>query len=141
MLRQLFITHVDMGGTMLGSILYQSSILSMVLIRILRDSTYRRLEDHGLSVTVSSRTGVKSEGIVVVIEIVARCLRTTVRFVIPSFVVSRSETEFRSYHKYDSDSTPLDTVVALLLLSSKYDFKDIRTNTILQISRQFPIKH
>ncbi|KLO16681.1 hypothetical protein SCHPADRAFT_994961 [Schizopora paradoxa] len=43
------------------------------------------------------------------------------------------------YHKFYTESTPLDTVVALLLLSSKYDFKDIRTNTILQISRQFPI--
>ncbi|KLO16701.1 hypothetical protein SCHPADRAFT_937727 [Schizopora paradoxa] len=42
------------------------------------------------------------------------------------------------YYDYHSDETTLESVIALLLLSTKYDFKDIRTNVILQISRQYP---
>ncbi|KLO16690.1 hypothetical protein SCHPADRAFT_937718 [Schizopora paradoxa] len=34
--------------------------------------------------------------------------------------------------------TPLDVVVALLLLSAKYDFKGVWANVVVQISRQYP---
>lgn len=34
---------------------------------------------------------------------------------------------------------PLKTIIALLSLSTKYDFKHIRKNVVLQISRQYPM--
>ncbi|KLO16675.1 hypothetical protein SCHPADRAFT_822876, partial [Schizopora paradoxa] len=42
------------------------------------------------------------------------------------------------YHDRSSANTPLQTVIALLLLSTKYDFKDLRGDVIYQISKQFP---
>ncbi|KLO16677.1 hypothetical protein SCHPADRAFT_994957 [Schizopora paradoxa] len=44
------------------------------------------------------------------------------------------------YHDRFSDATPLHTVVALLLLSTKYDFMDIRSDVISQISRHYPME-
>ncbi|KLO16671.1 hypothetical protein SCHPADRAFT_202900 [Schizopora paradoxa] len=44
------------------------------------------------------------------------------------------------YHDRSSDRTPLDTVIALLLLSTKYDFKDIQGDVIFQISRHYPLE-
>ncbi|KLO16708.1 hypothetical protein SCHPADRAFT_994975 [Schizopora paradoxa] len=43
------------------------------------------------------------------------------------------------YHDYHGSNTPCDTVIALLILSTKYDFKDVRANVITQISKQYPI--
>ncbi|KLO16685.1 hypothetical protein SCHPADRAFT_937713 [Schizopora paradoxa] len=43
------------------------------------------------------------------------------------------------YHDRHSDGTPLETVVALLVLSTKYDFKNIRNDVIFQISRHYPM--
>ncbi|KLO06118.1 hypothetical protein SCHPADRAFT_861672 [Schizopora paradoxa] len=42
------------------------------------------------------------------------------------------------YYSCHSKDTPLETILALLLLSAKYDFKDLMTNVVKQISRQFP---
>ncbi|KLO16678.1 hypothetical protein SCHPADRAFT_994958 [Schizopora paradoxa] len=44
-----------------------------------------------------------------------------------------------NYHDHHSRDTPLQTVVALLYLSTKYDFKAIRKNVIMQISRLHPM--
>ncbi|KLO16679.1 hypothetical protein SCHPADRAFT_847866 [Schizopora paradoxa] len=44
------------------------------------------------------------------------------------------------YHNRESRNTPLKTVLALLLLSSKYEFKDIRNDVIYQISKLYPLE-
>ncbi len=44
----------------------------------------------------------------------------------------------RYYHR-DNNNTPLEVVTSLLLLSTKYDFKHIRTDVILQISKHYPM--
>ncbi|KLO07745.1 hypothetical protein SCHPADRAFT_881288, partial [Schizopora paradoxa] len=41
------------------------------------------------------------------------------------------------YYNRDDDDTPLETIVALLPLSTKYDFKVVRKNVILHISRHY----
>ncbi|KLO08403.1 hypothetical protein SCHPADRAFT_931822 [Schizopora paradoxa] len=45
----------------------------------------------------------------------------------------------RSYYYRDDDGTPLEKITALLVLSTKYDFRRIRSDVILQISRKYPI--
>jgi len=45
----------------------------------------------------------------------------------------------RGYYEQDNDNTPLEVVTALLLLSSKYDFANIRRHVIKHISRHYPI--
>ncbi|KLO08410.1 hypothetical protein SCHPADRAFT_880588 [Schizopora paradoxa] len=44
----------------------------------------------------------------------------------------------RDCYDRDSDQTPLETVVALLVLGTKYDFKHIRRDVVKQISRIYP---
>ncbi|KLO16680.1 hypothetical protein SCHPADRAFT_937709 [Schizopora paradoxa] len=44
-----------------------------------------------------------------------------------------------NYHDRHSNDTSLQTVVALLLQSTKYDFKAIRDNVIMQLSRNYPM--
>jgi len=44
----------------------------------------------------------------------------------------------RPYYKCDDDDTPLEVITALLLLSTKYDFKDIRSDVIKHILRHYP---
>ncbi|KLO16672.1 hypothetical protein SCHPADRAFT_937703 [Schizopora paradoxa] len=44
------------------------------------------------------------------------------------------------YYDRCSDKTPLHIVVALLLLSTKYDFKTIRKDVMAQISRHYPLE-
>jgi len=46
--------------------------------------------------------------------------------------------EHHYYHR-DDDNTPLEVVIALLLLSTKYDFQDIRNDVIIQISKHYPM--
>ncbi|KLO06116.1 hypothetical protein SCHPADRAFT_1002517 [Schizopora paradoxa] len=46
--------------------------------------------------------------------------------------------ERRYYKCYDSN-TPLDVVVAILVLSVKYDFEDLMRDVVRQISGQFPM--
>ncbi|KLO08405.1 hypothetical protein SCHPADRAFT_944497 [Schizopora paradoxa] len=43
------------------------------------------------------------------------------------------------YYRSNNDDTPLETIIALLVLSSKYDFKQIRRDVILHISRKYPM--
>ncbi len=43
----------------------------------------------------------------------------------------------RYYHR-DNDNTPLEVVTSLLLLSTKYDFKHIRSDVIRQIAKHYP---
>ncbi|KLO08402.1 hypothetical protein SCHPADRAFT_931821 [Schizopora paradoxa] len=45
----------------------------------------------------------------------------------------------RQYYYRDNDATPLEVITALLTLSTKYDFKHIRRDVILQISRHYPM--
>ncbi|KLO08394.1 hypothetical protein SCHPADRAFT_1000974 [Schizopora paradoxa] len=45
----------------------------------------------------------------------------------------------RDFYHRDDNSTSLETIVSLLLLSTKYNFKHIRTDVIIQISRQYPM--
>jgi len=42
------------------------------------------------------------------------------------------------YYRHDSNDSPLEVVINLLLLSTKYDFKHIRTNVIRQIAKHYP---
>ncbi|KLO08385.1 hypothetical protein SCHPADRAFT_944478 [Schizopora paradoxa] len=44
-----------------------------------------------------------------------------------------------NYYHRDDDNTPLEVIVALLLLSTKYDFNAVRKNIILHLSRQYPM--
>lgn len=46
-------------------------------------------------------------------------------------------TYFRGYYCRDDFKTPLDTIVTLLLLISKYDFKDIHNDVVIQISKRY----
>ncbi len=46
---------------------------------------------------------------------------------------------FKSYYHRDDDNTPVEVVTALLVLSTKYDFKDIRKDVTIQISKHFPM--
>ncbi|KLO07747.1 hypothetical protein SCHPADRAFT_859820 [Schizopora paradoxa] len=43
------------------------------------------------------------------------------------------------YYHRDNDETPLEVIVALLLLSTKYDFNVVRKSVILHISRHYPM--
>ncbi|KLO08411.1 hypothetical protein SCHPADRAFT_880591 [Schizopora paradoxa] len=45
---------------------------------------------------------------------------------------------YRDYYDRYDDGTPLETIVALLSLSTKYDFKLIRKDIVKQISRNYP---
>jgi len=45
----------------------------------------------------------------------------------------------RQYYYRDDDDVSLDTVVALLTLSTKYDFKHIRRDVIKQVSKHYPM--
>ncbi|KLO05403.1 hypothetical protein SCHPADRAFT_946936 [Schizopora paradoxa] len=45
---------------------------------------------------------------------------------------------YREYYDRDDDQTSLETIAALLALSSKYDFEHIRNDVIKQISRNYP---
>ncbi len=42
------------------------------------------------------------------------------------------------YYEHDNDNTPLEMVTALLLLSTKYDFTNIRKDVIKHLSRHYP---
>ncbi|KLO07744.1 hypothetical protein SCHPADRAFT_932249 [Schizopora paradoxa] len=44
-----------------------------------------------------------------------------------------------NYYHRDDDDTPLEVVVALLLLSTKYDFNGVRKNVIRHLSRHYPM--
>ncbi|KLO07739.1 hypothetical protein SCHPADRAFT_1001445 [Schizopora paradoxa] len=44
-----------------------------------------------------------------------------------------------SYYHRDADNTPLEVVVALLRLGTKYDFKGLRRDVILQILKYYPM--
>ncbi|KLO06119.1 hypothetical protein SCHPADRAFT_699769 [Schizopora paradoxa] len=44
-----------------------------------------------------------------------------------------------NYHHRDDRNTPLDVVTALLDLSTKYDFKELRKDAVFQISQQYPM--
>ncbi|KLO08386.1 hypothetical protein SCHPADRAFT_610385 [Schizopora paradoxa] len=44
-----------------------------------------------------------------------------------------------NYYRRDDNSTPLEVIVSLLLLSTKYDFNVVRKDIVLQISRQYPM--
>lgn len=46
---------------------------------------------------------------------------------------------FESYYHRDDKDTPLDVVTALLVLSTKYDFKDLRKDVVFQISQYYPM--
>ncbi|KLO16670.1 hypothetical protein SCHPADRAFT_869451 [Schizopora paradoxa] len=43
------------------------------------------------------------------------------------------------YYDRTSNKTPLATIIALLQLSTKYDFKDIRGDVVFQISKHYPM--
>lgn len=43
-----------------------------------------------------------------------------------------------SYYDRDDDSTPLEVITALLLLSTKYDFAAIRQDVVKHLSRHYP---
>ncbi|KLO08387.1 hypothetical protein SCHPADRAFT_1000967 [Schizopora paradoxa] len=45
----------------------------------------------------------------------------------------------RQYYRIDNDETPLEVIIALLLLSTKYDFKHIRRDVIAHISKYYPM--
>ncbi|KLO19249.1 hypothetical protein SCHPADRAFT_83283 [Schizopora paradoxa] len=49
----------------------------------------------------------------------------------------RTVYEQHYYHRDDYE-TPLEVVIALLDLSTKYDFKNIRTDVIIQIAKHYP---
>ncbi|KLO08388.1 hypothetical protein SCHPADRAFT_931813 [Schizopora paradoxa] len=45
----------------------------------------------------------------------------------------------RQYYSIDDDETPLEIIIALLLLSTKYDFKHIRRDVIAHVSKFYPM--
>ncbi|KLO08384.1 hypothetical protein SCHPADRAFT_610352 [Schizopora paradoxa] len=45
----------------------------------------------------------------------------------------------RDYYHRDDDNTSLEVIVALVVLSTKYDFNAVRKDVILHISRQYPM--
>ncbi|KLO08401.1 hypothetical protein SCHPADRAFT_859095 [Schizopora paradoxa] len=45
----------------------------------------------------------------------------------------------RDYYYRDNDDTPLETITALLVLSTKYDFRLIRSDVIHQVSKKYPM--
>ncbi|KLO05404.1 hypothetical protein SCHPADRAFT_727660 [Schizopora paradoxa] len=45
----------------------------------------------------------------------------------------------RQYYRRDDRRTPLETIIALLRLSTKYDFKHIQADVIMQISKEYPL--
>ncbi|KLO08400.1 hypothetical protein SCHPADRAFT_944492 [Schizopora paradoxa] len=47
---------------------------------------------------------------------------------------------YREYYDRDNDETPLEVIVALLVLSNKYDFKHIQSEVMKQLSRLYPRK-
>ena len=49
-----------------------------------------------------------------------------------------SELAFRYYNR-DDEETPLDIIIALLVLSAKYDFKDLMKDVVMQISKEYPM--
>ncbi|KLO07743.1 hypothetical protein SCHPADRAFT_1001449 [Schizopora paradoxa] len=44
----------------------------------------------------------------------------------------------RRYFDPNNDKTPIEVITALLTLSTKYDFKDIRKDLVVQLSRLYP---
>ncbi|KLO06117.1 hypothetical protein SCHPADRAFT_883109 [Schizopora paradoxa] len=50
----------------------------------------------------------------------------------------RAVFEHDFYHR-DDKNTPLDVVTALLVLSTKYDFRELRKEVVMQISQQYPM--
>ncbi len=57
----------------------------------------------------------------------------------PSLNFLYTRTSSQSYYNRYNDDTPLDTVIALLLLSTRYDFRDIRKDVVIQLSKQYPL--
>jgi len=45
----------------------------------------------------------------------------------------------RQYYRRDNDEVPLEMITALLVLSTKYDFKHIRTDVIVHLSKHYPM--
>ncbi len=45
----------------------------------------------------------------------------------------------KRYYRRDNNEIPIRTITALLLLSTKYDFKHIRTDIIVHISKHYPM--
>ncbi|KLO08404.1 hypothetical protein SCHPADRAFT_859096 [Schizopora paradoxa] len=45
---------------------------------------------------------------------------------------------YREYYDRDNDETPLETIIALLVLGNKYDFKHICKEVTKQLSRHYP---
>ncbi|KLO08407.1 hypothetical protein SCHPADRAFT_893920 [Schizopora paradoxa] len=45
---------------------------------------------------------------------------------------------YREYYYRDNDKTPIETIISLLLLSNKYDFRHIRNEVTQQLSRLYP---
>lgn len=60
-------------------------------------------------------------------------------FIAPELSLESLQLSFQSYYHRDDENTPLEVIVALLLLSTKYDFNTVRKDVILHISRQYPM--
>ncbi len=142
------------GNVVLGtdSFLFKvhKSFLSLyAFVTVFRDEEVPNINDDGLG---QSGAGIAAselyEGLPSVTlagdkgEDVVHLLRTIYyehRYVLRYSSRYQSYNHFQSYYHRDNDNTSLDAVVALLLLSTKYDFKDIRNDVVIQISKHYPM--